>query len=67
MKKITAWGLDFFKSSKEKATEALESAQSTGENLVKAAQKAREAFSDSLDNDHPVDEITTSDRNGEVK
>lgn len=49
MKKIAAWGLDFFKSSKEKATEALESAQSTGENLVKAAQKAREAFTEELD------------------
>ena len=66
MKKLAAWGLDFFKSSKEKATEALESAQSSGERLIESAKKAREAFSDNMDNDHPVDEITIS-RDGEVK
>lgn len=54
MKKLAAWGLDFFKSSKEKATEALESAQSSGERLIESAKKAREAFSDNMDNDGDV-------------
>lgn len=49
-----------FKTGKEKASEAIEEAQSTGERLVSAAKKAREAFNDSLDNSHPVDD-------GEVK